>query len=124
MHTLYWHDQPHALLEGCRRALRPGGHAIFLTYGRPASVVKTFGEVRGREGWGAALHALRWLVPTVLFETARDCKHRYYGESEFHATLEAAGFEVLEGHRSFLAGLSHIAWVRVPTQQGTRGESG
>ena len=25
MHTLYWHPQPTALLEGCRRALRAGG---------------------------------------------------------------------------------------------------
>src|SRR6266704_4107295 len=36
MHTLYWHPDPAALLAASRRALKPGGHAIFLTYNRPA----------------------------------------------------------------------------------------
>jgi len=46
MHTLYWHPDPGALLAACRRALKPGGHAIFLTYNRPARVIQTFREVR------------------------------------------------------------------------------
>src|SRR5256712_3837984 len=45
MHTLYWHPNPAALLAACRRALRPGGHALFLTYERPARVRRTFAEV-------------------------------------------------------------------------------
>ena len=119
MHTMYWHPAPHALLEGCRRALRPGGHAIFLTYGRPALVGQTFREVRAREGSAAALRALRWLVPTAAFEALRDCDHRYYTESEFRASLEAAGFEVLEAHPTFLSGLSHLAWARTRDEGGT-----
>ncbi|OGL19362.1 MAG: hypothetical protein A3G97_11660 [Candidatus Rokubacteria bacterium RIFCSPLOWO2_12_FULL_69_21] len=122
MHTLYWYPEPQALLEGCRRALRPGGHAIFLTYGRPALVGKTFREVLARDGCPAALRALRWLVPTAAFEVLRDCDHRYYSESEFHASLEAAGFEVLEGHPTFLAGLSHLAWVRMRDEASARPE--
>src|SRR2546430_11966097 len=54
MHTLYWHPDPGALLAACRPALKPGGHAIFLTYNRPARGVQTFREVRRSEGLGAA----------------------------------------------------------------------
>jgi len=112
MHTLYWHPDPEALLAGCRRALKPGGHAIFLTYGRPARVVRTFQEVRATEGIGAALRALRWLVPTAIFERFRDCEHRYLSESDAGVRTTRAGFDLLEARRAFLAGLSHLAWVR------------
>ena len=112
MHTLYWHPQPAALLEGCRSALRAGGHAVFLTYGRPASVIRTFRAVREAEGLGAAVRALRWLLPTVAFEFFRESEHRYLGAAEFHEVLGRAGFEVLEARQTFLSGLSHLAWCR------------
>jgi len=115
MNTLYWHAAPEALLAACRRALKPGGHAIFLTYGRPARIVHTFREVCAAQGPGAAVQSLRWLVPTALFERFRDCEHRYFDEAEFHAALQGAGFEILEAHPTFLAGLSHLAWVRART---------
>jgi SAM-dependent methyltransferase len=114
MHTLYWHPDPDALLAACRRALKPGGHAIFLTYGRAARVAQTFQEVRKANGNRAAVGALRWLVPTALFELFRDCEHRYLSDRELHAVLERAGFDLLESRRTFLAGLSHLAWARVP----------
>ncbi|HEY3067260.1 MAG TPA: methyltransferase domain-containing protein [Methylomirabilota bacterium] len=112
MHTLYWHPDPAAFLDGCRRALRPGGHAIFLTYARPAHVLPTFRAVRAHEGTGAALRALRWLVPTALFERFRECDHRYLTREEFHGHLRAAGFEVLESRATFLDGISLLAWAR------------
>lgn len=112
MHTLYWHPDPEGLLAACRRALKPGGYAIFLTYGRPARVIPTFQEVRATDGIGAALRALRWLVPTAIFELCRDCEPRYLSETEFQEALDRAGFDVLEARRAFLAGLSHLAWVR------------
>ena len=112
MHTLYWHPDPRALLEGCRRALKPGGHAIFLTYSRPAHVLQTFHEVREAGGLGAAVRALRWLLPTVAFEFFRESEHRYLGAAEFHETLGRAGFEVVEARQTFLSGLSHLAWCR------------
>ena len=112
MHTLYWHPEPEALLAACRRALKPGGHAVFLTYGRPARIVQTFREVRAVQGRAAALRALRWLLPTAIFELFRDCEHRYLGKEEFHAALDRAGFDVLEARQTFLAGLSHLAWAR------------
>jgi SAM-dependent methyltransferase len=128
MHTLYWHPAHTALLEACRRALRPGGHALFLTYGRPAHVGRTFREIRALDGTRAALHALRWLVPTALFETFRECDHRYLSRDEFHGALVAAGFTVLEARETFLAGISRLAWARAhgeamreePSQEGQR----
>ena len=111
MHTLYWHPNPIALLESCRRALRPGGHAVFLTYERPAGLT-TFHEVRASEGLGPAFRALRWLLPTMAFEFFRESEHRYLSAAEFHSTLDRAGFEVLEARQTFLSGLSRLAWCR------------
>jgi hypothetical protein len=33
-------------------------------------------------------------------------------EEEFHRLLTEAGFEILEARRTFLAGISLLAWVR------------
>ena len=112
MHTLYWHPHPEALLAACRKALRPGGHAVFLTYARPAHIGRTFADVRARYGWLAAVRALRWLVPTALFDLFRNVKPRYLSREEFAAALGAAGFEVLETRETFLAGISLLAWTR------------
>ena len=118
MHSLYWHDDPGALLDACRRALRPGGHGIFLTYARPAAVVSTFPDLRAPDGWRPAVEALRWLVPTAVFEMARDCERRYLDEDELLAALGRAGFEVLESRTTVLAGISLLAWVRTPPTSG------
>jgi len=112
MHTLYWHPNPTALLDACRRALKPGGHAIFLTYERPAGLT-TFHAVRAAEGLGAAVRALRWLLPTMTFEFFRESEHRYLSAAQFHETLDRAGFEVLEARQTFLSGLSRLAWCRL-----------
>jgi len=112
MHTLYWHPDPSSLLESCRRALKPGGHAIFLTYDRPAHVRRTFRAVRQSQGLRAAVGALRWLLPTMAFEFFRESEHRYLDAAEFHETLRRAGFEVIESRQTFLSGLSHLAWCR------------
>ncbi|MGH7279603.1 MAG: methyltransferase domain-containing protein [Candidatus Rokuibacteriota bacterium] len=112
MHTLYWHPDPDGLLAACRRALRPGGHGVFLTYARPAHVVPTFRAVRRRHGMLAALRALRWLLPTALFERFRQCDHRYFSGEEFHDRLTRAGFDVVEARTTFLDDISLLAWVR------------
>jgi 2-polyprenyl-3-methyl-5-hydroxy-6-metoxy-1,4-benzoquinol methylase len=112
MHTLYWHPNPAALLAACRRALRPGGHALFLTYERPAHVRRTFAEVRARYGWFEAVRALRWLLPTALFERFRNVRPRYLSREQFAEALRTAGFEVLEMRATFLAGISLLAWTR------------
>jgi len=113
MHTLYWHPRPDALLAACRRALKPNGHAIFLTYGRPARVLSTLGQIRRQGGRLDALRALRWLLPTAVFETLRSVEPRYLSEPDFRRAMTTAGFEVLDLHETFLAGISRIAWTRV-----------
>jgi 2-polyprenyl-3-methyl-5-hydroxy-6-metoxy-1,4-benzoquinol methylase len=113
MHTLYWHPRPEAVIAACRRMLKPGGHAIFLTYSRPARVGRTFSEVRAGSGVVQAIRSLRWLVPTAVFEMLRHVDRRYLTETDFHAGLRAAGFEILESRQAFLAGISRLAWVRV-----------
>jgi SAM-dependent methyltransferase len=112
MHTLYWHPDPAALLASCRRALKPGGHAVVLTYERPARVWRTFAEVRRRRGWWEALRSLRWLLPTALFDLFRGVEPRYLRREEFDAALRDAGFEILERRDTFLAGISLLAWAR------------
>ena len=114
MHTLYWHPRPDALLAGCRRALKPGGHAIFLTYGRPARVLSTLREVGANGRRLDAVRALRWLLPTAIFETLRHVERRYLSEADFRAAVGAAGFELLDMRETFLAGISRLAWTRVP----------
>jgi SAM-dependent methyltransferase len=121
MHTLYWHPDPAALLAACRRALKPGGHAVFLTYERPAHVVRTFNDVRWQRGWWQAIRALRWLVPTALFDLFRGVEPRYLKRGEFDSVLRGAGFEILERRNTFLAGISLLAWTRpAPTETPAR----
>jgi SAM-dependent methyltransferase len=119
MHTLYWHPDPPAVLEACRRALKPGGHGVFLTYTRPARVGRTFQRIREQKGTVAALRALRWLVPTAAFETFRQYDPQYLSRDEFGRALGRAGFEVLELRETFLAGLSLLAWARVDRSDRT-----
>jgi 2-polyprenyl-3-methyl-5-hydroxy-6-metoxy-1,4-benzoquinol methylase len=114
MHTLYWHPRPDAVLTACRQLLKPGGHAVFLTYARPARVFRTFADVRAENGLGHAIRSLRWLVPTAVFEMLRHVDRRYLTEADFHAGLRAAAFEILDSRETFLAGISRLAWVRAP----------
>jgi SAM-dependent methyltransferase len=111
-HTLNWHPRPHALLAECRRLVRPGGHAIFLCYTRPAALRSTFAAVRESEGIGAAAGALRWLVPTAIFEACRHYEARYPDADTLHGELAAAGFEIRESRPAFLAGVSRLVWAR------------
>jgi SAM-dependent methyltransferase len=112
LHTLYWHPRPARVLAATRRALRPGGHALFLNYSRPARVLPTFNAIRASQGWGPALGALRWLLPTALFEGCRDFEPHYMAAEEFHDALTQADFEILDAKRTFLGEISCLAWVR------------
>jgi 2-polyprenyl-3-methyl-5-hydroxy-6-metoxy-1,4-benzoquinol methylase len=112
MHTLYWHPDPQGVLEACRAALRPGGYGLFLTYARPAHVGRTFQVIRAEQGLAGALSALRWLLPTAIFEAARHYEPRYMSRDEFQRALAQAGLDVLELRETFLAGLSLFAWTR------------
>jgi hypothetical protein len=68
--------------------------------------------VRARGGWLEAVRALRWLLPTALFDLFRNVQPRYLSREQFTAAIRAAGFEVLETRATFLAGISLLAWAR------------
>jgi SAM-dependent methyltransferase len=112
MNTLYWHPRPDRLLAACHRALRPGGHGVFLTYGQPAAVAGTARRVLAQRGPAAAFRALRWLLPTAAFELARTCEKRYLTADKLVALLWRHGFETRECRPAFLGGISHLAWTR------------
>jgi SAM-dependent methyltransferase len=113
IHSLYAHADPRALLAQARRVLKPGGHAIFVNHTGAVRPHQTFGELRAREGLGAALRCLLlWLLPHGLFEaTRRRIGPHYWSEATFTANLRAAGFTVLETRRTFLNGASLLVWA-------------
>lgn len=113
LHTLSWHPEPAHFLAGCRRALVPGGYALFLTYGRQPRVLRTLRDVAGQRGWSDGVRALRWLIPTAAFEALRRDRRRFLGAAEFHALLAGAGFRVLDASETFLGQISLLAWTRV-----------
>jgi SAM-dependent methyltransferase len=112
MHTLYWHPRPQQLLAAFRRALRPGGLAVVLTYARPAHVLPVARSVFREHGLRAALDALRWLVPTAAFERASATPRRYCSVPELRWWLVDAGFAVLGVRPAFLGGITHLALAR------------
>lgn len=113
LHTLNWHPRPLALLAECRRLLRPGGHAIILSYTRSAALRATFAAMRADHGLSAAAAALRWLVPTAVFEAFRHYDARYPDVDALHQELARAGFDIVESRPVFLAGISRLVWARL-----------
>ena len=111
VHGLYAQADPVAELARMIRRLRQGGHAIVVNFARPAPVVATARAVWAREGMGAALHALVWLVPNAVFDMMRGRREsHYWTETELRTCLEGVGFEVLEMRPTFLNGISLLAW--------------
>ena len=113
VHVLYAHPNPVGEIARAFGRLRRGGHAIIVNFGRDAPVVTTAREVWSREGAGAALRSLLWLLPNALFDLVRGRRQsHYWSASEFRSRLEGVGFEVLELRPTFLNGISLLAWCR------------
>lgn len=118
IHSLYLHPTPERLLREACRVLKPGGCAVFVNRTRQVSDWSTLRELRRRDGTGAALRSLLWVVPNSIFETARkrSGEPHYWDEDAFTGALCQAGFTVLEMRRTFLHGSSLLAFVRKDTE--------
>lgn len=115
LHTLYWHPAPLRVVEGMARVLRPGGHGLVVNLRRPVRLVSMVREIWRTEGVGAAVQALRWLVPTVVFEGLREYEPHYTDGPALGEMLAGAGLEVVENKATFLTGISALVLVRRPS---------
>lgn len=113
IHSLYLHPAPQRLLREAHRVLKPGGHAVFVNRMRQVSHWSTVRDLREREGLGAALASLLWIVPNSIFEAVRTrTGPHYWAEGEFSGSLRDAGFTVLALRRTFFNGSSLLALAR------------
>ena len=113
IHSLYVHPAPDLLLKEACRVLKPGGHAVFVNHTRQLGQWATVREIKQREGLGAALRALLWVLPNSIFEAVRmPIGPHYWDEEAFSTHLRQAGFTVLEMRRTFLNGASLLVWAR------------
>ncbi len=119
IHSLYLHPTPEKLLREAHRVLKPGGCAVFVNRTRQVSDWPTVRELKEREGLGAALHSLWWVLPNSIFEVARKRSGdpHYWDEDAFSASLRSAGFTILMMRRTFLHGSSLLAFVRKDTAE-------
>ena len=116
IHGLYVHPAPDRLLREAYRVLKPGGHAVFVNHTRLIGRWATVREIARREGLGAALHGLLWVLPNSIFEAVRRrVGPHYWDEATFSAQVRYSGFSVLEMRRTFLGDASLLVWARKNT---------
>jgi ubiquinone/menaquinone biosynthesis C-methylase UbiE len=113
IHALYAHPAPDRLLREACRILKPGGHAVFVNHTRPIGRWSTLRDLARRDGLGAALHGLLWVLPNALFEAIRRrIGPHYWDEDTFAAELRRSGFSILAMRRTFLGDASLLVWAR------------
>ena len=112
IHSLYVQSDARRLLAEAFRVIKPGGQGVFVNFTRRVHLVDAFRDVRRREGWRPALTSLLWVLPNALFESMRRrTGPHYWGEADFRAHLEEAGFRVREVRKTFFSDVSLLAWV-------------
>jgi ubiquinone/menaquinone biosynthesis C-methylase UbiE len=113
IHSLYVHPAPDRLLREACRVLKPGGHAVFVNHTRPIGRWSTVRELARRDGLGAALHGLLWVLPNSIFEAVRRrVGPHYWDEDTFSAQVRRSGFSILTMRRTFLGNASLLVWAR------------
>jgi ubiquinone/menaquinone biosynthesis C-methylase UbiE len=113
IHSLYVQANPRRLLEEAFRVLKPGGEAVFVNFTRRVHLVDAFRGEGERRGLAPSLRSLLWVAPNAVFESMRRrTGPHYWGEAEFRSQLEQAGFEILDGRKTFFGGVSLLFRVR------------
>jgi SAM-dependent methyltransferase len=113
IHALYAHPAPDLLLREVYRVLKPGGHAVFVNHTRLIGRWSTLRDLARRDGLGAALHGLLWVLPNSIFEAVRRrVGPHYWDEDTFSTQVRGCGFSVLTMRRTFLGDASLLVWAR------------
>ncbi len=113
IHALYVHPAPDRLLREAYRVLKPGGHAVFVNHTRQIGRWSTVRELARRDGLGAALHGLLWVLPNSIFEAMRRrVGPHYWDEDTFSTQVRRSGFSILAMRRTFLGDASLLVWAR------------
>ena len=113
IHSLYVHPAPDRLLREAYRVLKPGGHAVFVNHTRQIGRWSTVRELARRDGLGAALHGLLWVLPNSIFEAVRRrVGPHYWDEDTFSTQVRRSGFSILAMRRTFLGDASLLVWAR------------
>jgi ubiquinone/menaquinone biosynthesis C-methylase UbiE len=113
IHALYVHPAPDRLLREAHRVLKPGGQAVFVSHTRRIGWWSTLRELARRDGLRAALHAILWVLPGSIFESARRrIRPCHWDEDTFTGELRRAGFSVQEIRRTFRRGASLLVRAR------------
>jgi SAM-dependent methyltransferase len=113
IHALYAHPAPDLLLREAYRVLKPGGHAVFVNHTRLIGRWSTLRDLARRDGLGAALHGLLWVLPNSIFEAVRRrVGPHYWDEDTFSTQVRGCGFSVLTMRRTFLGDASLLVWAR------------
>jgi hypothetical protein len=86
---------------------------VFVNHTRQIGRWSTVRELARRDGVGAALHGLLWVLPNRIFEAARQrVGPHYWDEETFAARVRGSGFSVLAMRRTFLGDASLLVWAR------------
>jgi len=113
IHALYAHPAPDRLLREAYRVLKPGGYAVLVNHTRQIGRWSTVRDLARRDGMGAALNGLLWVLPNRIFEAARRrVGPHYWDEETFAARVRGSGFSVLAMRRTFIGDASLLVWAR------------
>jgi hypothetical protein len=86
---------------------------VFVNHTRQIGRWSTVRELACRDGLGAALHGLLWVLPNSIFEAVRRrVGPHYWDEDTFSTQVRDSGFSILAMRRTFLGDASLLVWAR------------
>ena len=104
------------VLTEIQRLLKPGGHAAFLDFSKPARIMAQKGQYRLLKGWCGLWGLLLHGDPGIHAYIA-DSLEQFPDRENFHLQLGAAGLELISS-RLFYAGMLELSLVRKGAGKG------